>query len=192
MSLLPILILALSVAIDAFAVSVGGALCDRTERHWRNALYAALFFGGFQTFMPLIGFFAATLLAGFVTEVDHWIAFVLLGWVGGKMIYEGIKLKSKAEICDCCSADFFAPKALFAPAIATSVDALAVGGSLAFAGNTILLPAIAMGVVTAILSAIGVLVGKKLGSLTGERAMLIAGGTAIVLIGLKILIEHLT
>lgn len=197
MSLFAILALAVSVSIDAFAVSVGGALSDRTGRKWRNALHAALFFGGFQVIMPLIGYFAATQLAGLVEVLDHWLAFILLGIVGGKMIYEGVKGESgeaEAESGDGgeCGADFFALKALFMPAVATSLDALAVGAGLAFARSPILLPAAAMGVVTAAASIVGVLLGRKLGKLAGERVMLMIGGTAIVLIGLKILLEHLT
>ncbi|WP_294505882.1 manganese efflux pump MntP family protein [uncultured Victivallis sp.] len=198
MSLFAILVLAVSVSIDAFAVSVGGALGDRTGRKWRNALHAALFFGGFQVMMPLIGYFAATQLAGLVEVLDHWLAFVLLGIVGGKMIYEGARGESgeaeaeSGENGNGGDADFFAPKALFMPAVATSLDALAVGAGLAFARSPILLPAAAMGVVTAAASIVGVLLGRKLGKLAGERVMLMVGGTAIVLIGLKILLEHLT
>ena len=194
MSLFAILVLAVSVSIDAFAVSVGGALGDRTGRRWRNACNAALFFGGFQVLMPLVGFFAATLLAGLVEVLDHWLAFVLLGIVGGKMICEGVRRESEAESGKGVDGgtDFFAPKALFLPAVATSLDALAVGAGLAFARSPILLPAAAMGVVTAAASIIGVLLGRKLGSLAGERVMLVIGGAAIVLIGLKILIDHLT
>lgn len=195
MSFFAVLILAVSVSIDAFAVSVGGALCDRTGRRRRNALNAAAFFGSFQIVMPLIGFYAATLLAGFVAAIDHWLAFVLLGFVGGKMICEGVKPDSKEGKPDgeCnCPPDFFAPKALFMPAVATSLDALAVGASLAFAGSPILIPAIAMGLVTAAASILGVLLGRKLGTLAGERVMMVAGGAAIVLIGFKILFEHLT
>ena len=195
MSSAAVLILAVSVSIDAFAVSVGGALCDRTGRCRRNAVNAAAFFGTFQIVMPLIGYFAATLLAGVVAAVDHWLAFLLLGVVGGKMIYEGIRPESEEERrkeggeCS-CPPDFFATKALFIPAVATSLDALAVGASLAFAGTGIWLPAAAMGIVTALASASGVLLGRKLGTLAGERIMMAAGGTAIVLIGLKILLEH--
>ena len=195
MSSAAVLILAVSVSIDAFAVSVGGALCDRTGRCRRNAVNAAAFFGTFQIVMPLIGYFAATLLAGVVAAVDHWLAFLLLGVVGGKMIYEGIRPESEEERrkeggeCS-CPPDFFAPKALFIPAVATSLDALAVGASLAFAGTGIWLPAAAMWIVTALASASGVLLGRKLGTLAGERIMMAAGGTAIVLIGLKILLEH--
>ena len=90
MSVVEVLLIAVSVSIDALAVSIGGALCDRTGRRLRNAAWAALFFGGFQIIMPVIGFFAATMLQSVVASVDHWLAFVLLGLVGGKMIYEAI------------------------------------------------------------------------------------------------------
>lgn len=195
MSSAAVLILAVSVSIDAFAVSVGGALCDRTGRCRRNAVNAAAFFGTFQVVMPLIGYFAATLLAGVVAAVDHWLAFLLLGVVGGKMIYEGIRPESEEERrkeggeCSCRRISSL-PKRFFIPAVATSLDALAVGASLAFAGTGIWLPAAAMGIVTALASASGVLLGRKLGTLAGERIMMAAGGTAIVLIGLKILLEH--
>lgn len=197
MSIFAVLILAVSVSIDAFAVSVGGALCDRSGRRFRNAANAAFFFGSFQVIMPVAGFYAAALLAAPLAEVDHWLAFLLLGLVGGKMIREGILLKpekadgdGECETCRNCPPDFFAPKALFVPAVATSLDALAVGASLAFAGNAIWIPAAAMGGVTAFASAAGVLLGRKLGVLAGERVMMIIGGSAIVLIGLKILLEH--
>ena len=93
MSVVEVLLIAVSVSIDALAVSIGGALCDRTGRRLRNAAWAALFFGGFQIIMPVIGFFAATMLQSVVASVDHWLAFVLLGLVGGKMIYEAIAEK---------------------------------------------------------------------------------------------------
>lgn len=196
MGILEVLLIAVSVSIDAFAVSVSGALCDRSGRRWRNAFWAALFFGSFQILMPVIGFFAAVLLAGVVSSCDHWLAFGLLGLVGGKMIYEGVKPEKSADSGDPCGcaggpADFFAPKALVIPAVATSLDAMAVGAGLAFAGSPILFPALAMGVVTAAASIFGVTLGSQLGSLAGERVMAVVGGTAIVLIGLKILLEHL-
>lgn len=193
MGAVEVLLIAVSVSIDAFAVSVSGALCDRTGRKIRNAAWAALFFGGFQIVMPLLGFAAATLLQNVVRTMDHWIAFALLGFVGGRMIVEGVRRKEeKPEPGEgCCPPDFFAPRALFLPAVATSLDALAVGAGLAFAGSGIWIPAIAMGVVTAAASAVGVLIGTRLGSLAGERVMMVIGGCAIVLVGLRILLEHL-
>lgn len=146
--------------------------------------------------MPVIGFFAATMLQSVVASVDHWLAFVLLGLVGGKMIYEAIAEKEPEKNgdgspCLNCPPDFFAPKALVVPAVATSLDALAVGAGLAFAGTGIWLPALAMGVVTAAASIAGVLLGTRIGMLAGERVMMIVGGSAIILIGVKILLEHL-
>ena len=196
MSVVEVLLIAVSVSIDALAVSIGGALCDRTGRRLRNAAWAALFFGGFQIIMPVIGFFAATMLQSVVASVDHWLAFVLLGLVGGKMIYEAIAEKEPEKNgdgspCLNCPPDFFAPKALVVPAVATSLDALAVGAGLSFAGTGIWLPALAMGVVTAAASIAGVLLGTRIGMLAGERVMMIVGGSAIILIGVKILLEHL-
>ncbi len=194
MSLIAVLLIGVSVSIDAFAVSVGGALCDRTGRRMRNAAWAALFFGGFQFIMPLFGFLAASLLASLVDAWDHWLAFVLLTLVGGKMIYEGVRgdAGEDGNCPDCAGkADFFSPRKLLVPAIATSLDALAVGAGLKFAGSTILLPAVVMGISTGLFSIAGVLLGNKLGSLAGERVMTIIGGSAIILIGGKILLEHL-
>ncbi len=193
MSFFEVFLIAVGVAVDAFAVSVSGALCDRSGRLWRNAAYAALFFGGFQILMPLIGFFTAKLLCDIVAAADHWLAFLLLGAVGGKMIFEGIKPETQTQknTGKCVSHDFFAPGALLIPAVATSLDALAVGAGLAFAGRGIFIPAAAMGVVTALVSMCGVVLGRKIGAFAGERLMMIAGGCAIVLIGVKILLEHL-
>ncbi len=196
MGALETLLIACSVSIDAFAVSVGGSLCDRSGRRYRNAMRAALFFGGFQILMPLIGYFAAQLLARVVAQLDHWIAFLLLGVVGGRMIFEGLKASENVAPSGqpCCGEDsgsFFDWKALFVPAVATSLDALAVGAGIAFAGAPIWGAALAMGVVTAATSITGVLIGNRIGSLAGERTMSVIGGGAIILIGVKILLEHL-
>lgn len=219
MYILEVLLISLSVSIDAFAVSVGGSLCGRSAHRFRDAARAALFFGGFQCFMPVLGYFAAALLAGAVKSLDHWIAFLLLSFVGGNMIrgaYEKeertpdlpVGISGTAESgnaqdssggekgCIPCSSlssgsDFFSPRKLFLPAVATSIDALAVGAGLKFAGSGILFPALSMGIATALISALGVLIGGRLASLAGERIMTVAGGSAIILIGFKILLEHL-
>ena len=195
MSSAAVLILAVSVSIDAFAVSVGGALCDRTGRCRRNAVNAAAFFGTFQIVMPLIGYFAATLLAGVVAAVDHWLAFLLLGVVGGKMIYEGIRPESEEERrkeggeCS-CPPDFFAPKALFIPAVATSLDALAVGVGLALIDVNIVLVAIVIGLCTWTMVTIGIMMGRILGKMVGKRAEMI-GGFVLIVVGTSILCEHI-
>ena len=190
MNWLEIILIALGVSVDAFAVSVGGAMgCQKNS--WRNGCNAALFFGGFQFLMPVAGFFAAALLTGFVEKYDHWCAFILLALVGGKMIFEGLKKEENKEEPVVCQLDFFSPLKLFVPAVATSLDALAVGGSIAFAGNTIWIPAAAMGIVTGIISFGGVELGYKLKSFGCEKVMTAIGGVVIVLIGLRILLGHL-
>lgn len=191
MSWIEILLIALGVSVDAFAVSVGGAMgCQKNTL--RNSCNAGLFFGGFQFLMPLAGFFAAAVFTGFVNKYDHWCAFGLLALVGGKMIYDGLKKEQgQPEEPAVCQLDFFSPAKLFIPAIATSLDALAVGGSIAFAGNTIWVPAICMGVVTGIISFMGVELGYKLKTFGCEKLMTAIGGAVIVLIGVRILVSHL-
>ena len=192
MSLLEILLIALGVSVDAFAVSVGGAMgCSRNS--WRNGINAGLFFGGFQFLMPAAGYFAASALSGFVEKYDHWCAFGLLLFVGAKMVWDGVRNgeKKEGETAEVCQLDFFSPKKLFLPAIATSLDALAVGGSIAFAGESLWLPAAAMGIVTGLISFLGVELGYKLKSFGCEKTMTVMGGVVIILIGFRILAGHL-
>ena len=190
MSWIEILLIALGVSVDAFAVSVGGAMgCQKNTV--RNSFNAGLFFGGFQFLMPVAGFFAAAVFTGFVDKYDHWCAFGLLLLVGGKMIYDGLKKEPGApEEPAVCQLDFFSPAKLFIPAIATSLDALAVGGSIAFSGNPIWVPAISMGVITGIISFMGVELGYKLKTFGCEKLMTAIGGAVIVLIGVRILVSH--
>ena len=175
--------------MDAFAVSVAGALCDRSPNRWNKMFLAALFFGGFQFLMPLAGYGAAALCSHFVQAVDHYIALLLLVYVGGNMIWEACKKQEEQE--DVCHGlgRFFTPKSLFMPAIATSLDALAVGASLRFAKTAILFPAAAMGIVTGIISAIGVYSGGHISKFAGEKFMTITGGCVIIIIGLKIFLQ---
>ena len=190
MSFWEVLLIAFSVSLDAFALSVAGALTSR-QKTIKNALLAAGFFGGFQFFMPLAGYLAASLLHHWVEACDHWIAFALLAFVGGKMIYEGIR--GEGEEGEKTSAgEFFDWKYMFIPAVATSIDALAVGAGIAFSDSPILVPAAAMGVVTGLVSAAGVCFGRQLGKLAGVRVLSIIGGAAIVLIGADILRRHLS
>lgn len=192
MTILEVLIVAAGVSIDAFAVSIGGSLCSERSRMKRNAVLAALFFGGFQVGMPLIGYGAATLLRGYVAQFDHWLAFALLALVGGKMFLEGWQCdENRKPECPRDGGDFFAPSRLVIPAVATSLDALAVGAGLFFAGSPIAVPAAAMGIVTAVASAAGVAIGTRAGTLAREGIMLIIGGIAIILIGVKILLGDL-
>ena len=189
-----ILLISFGVSVDAFAVSVGAALAER-ENPFRNGAMAALYFGGAQTLMPLLGFGAASLCRDIVAAIDHYIAFALLSFVGGKMIVEGIRApqKGSADRDDPSSPrrPFFTWSGLLVPAVATSLDAFAAGAGIAFAGGTVLSPALSMGIVTGAASFAGVLIGQRIGGLAGERPMQIAGGAAIVLIGVRILVADL-
>ena len=196
MSLWEILLISFGVSVDALAVSVGAALAERGNR-FRNGAMAALYFGGSQTLMPLAGFAAASLCRDLVAAVDHYIAFALLAIVGGKMIVEACRAPARESSAapdaqtPAPRRSFFTWGGLVLPAVATSLDALAVGAGIAFAGAPILLPALSMGVVTGAVSFAGVQLGQRIGRLAGERAMQIAGGAAIILIGLKILLADL-
>ena len=190
MSVWEVLLIAFSVSLDAFALSVAGALTSR-RKTWRNALMAAGYFGGFQFFMPLAGFLAAASLHHWVELWDHWIAFALLAFVGGKMVYEGLRGQGENGEKTAVT-EFFDWKLMFFPAVATSIDALAVGAGLAFSGDGILIPAAAMGIVTGAVSAVGVCFGRRLGKLAGQRILSVLGGSAIILIGADILRRHLS
>ena len=190
MSIFEILMISFGVSIDAFAVSTGGSLCKPYLSRRIQALNAALFFGIFQFIMPIGGFFLAGLAMNLVRSIDHYVAFALLGFVGGKMIYEAVTGDEEQVSCKTGS-DFFAVKNLFGPAIATSLDAMAVGAGFAFSGRPLWIPAISMGIITGIVSAFGVMLGCRLQNLIPQKYLSIAGGTAIVLIGAKILITDL-
>ncbi len=191
-SVTEILLIAFGVSIDAAAVSVSGSLCPGKYSKRHCAFNAALFFGGFQFFMPLAGFYAASILAGLVEKFDHYIAFTLLLIVGGKMIWENSH-KNSPEINACPLGEFFSPANLIIPAIATSLDAMAIGASLAFSGKPVWISAAAMGVITGTVSAICVFAGKKLADKKcgSSGTLAIIGGIVIVLIGIKILLQDL-
>ena len=184
-----LLLLAIGVSMDAFAVSVCKGLSTKKASPVHMAK-CGVWFGGFQALMPLIGFLLGSLFAEAIVAVDHWVAFLLLGWIGVNMLKEAF---SKEEECACNNeknADF-SMKTMLTMAVATSIDALAVGISLAMAGDVNILMAILLiGLVTGLLSALGV----KLGSIFGdkfEKKAQIAGGVILVLLGIKILLEHL-
>ncbi|MBE6391105.1 MAG: manganese efflux pump [Lentisphaerae bacterium] len=190
MALLEILLISFGVSIDAFAVSTSGSLCKPFLPRRIQALNAALFFGIFQFIMPVIGFFLAGLAMDLVRSIDHYVAFALLGFVGGKMIYEAVA-GDDDDLCCKTGSDFFAVKNLFVPATATSLDALAVGAGFAFSGRTLWLPAASMGIITAAVSAFGVMLGSRLRNLIPQKYLTAAGGAAIIIIGAKILITDL-
>ena len=185
-----LLLLAIGVSMDAFAVSVCKGLAMK-KATLKAQMTCGLWFGGFQALMPTIGFFLGTLFADAIEAVDHWVAFVLLAVIGINMLKEAFE---KEEDCCCCcderNADL-SVKTMFVMAIATSIDALAVGISLAMAGNVnIWLAALFIGICTCSLSAVGVKIGNVFGSKYEQKAQ-IAGGAILILLGLKILLEHL-
>jgi len=184
MSIPTIILIALGLAMDAFAVSVSSGFTARSLK-LRHAMRIALFFGGFQAIMPIIGWLAGSRLRGFITGVDHWIAFGLLFAIGVKMIYESRKIGKEK------TADPLNLYILFLLAVATSIDALAVGISLSFIDVAIITPSVIIGIVTFVLSFIGVYTGKKFGHFFESR-LEVAGGIILIAIGTKILVEHLS
>lgn len=182
-----LLLIATGLAMDAFAVSICKGLNMRKLDIKQMGLIA-LFFGGFQAGMPLIGWFIGSQFAQYVASVDHWITFILLGFIGGKMIKESFE---KEEDC-CCQESKLNLKELTALAIATSIDALAVGVTFAFEyeRNKAITVIVLTGIITGLLSAIGVFIGHKFGAKYKNKAEL-TGGLVLVLMGLKFLLEGL-
>ena len=183
MGLWELFILAVGLSMDAFAVSICKGLSLR-KIGWRHMCLAGAWFGGFQALMPLIGFFLGRFFAEIITAYDHWIAFVLLAFIGGKMIWEA--LDPDEENMD----ESMDVKTMFLLAVATSIDALAVGVTFAFLEVNILPAVLFIGCTTFVFSAAGVKVGSVFGARYKEKAEL-CGGAVLVLIGLKLLLEGL-
>lgn len=184
MNIITIIFIALGLSMDAFAVSVASGVIIKKQRLY-NAFKFGFCFSLFQMIMPLLGWASGIALRRFITEVDHWIAFVLLSIVGCKMIYEAMGMESfeKRE-------DYFTKYVLFALSIATSIDALVVGVSFAFLNVSIIIPVLIIGLVTFIMSYSGFLIGNKFGHIF-EKKIEIVGGLILIGMGLKILFEHL-
>ena len=182
MELYEIIILAVGLAMDAFAVSICKGLSVGKIR-LSHSLKAGLWFGGFQGLMPLIGYFFAGLFASFIDAYDHWIAFGLLFLIGANMIREVFSKEEKQN-------DNMGFKTMFLMAIATSIDALAVGITFAFLDVNVFLAAGIIGAITFVLSAIGVKIGSIFGSKYRSKAELV-GGIILILLGVKILLEGL-
>lgn len=180
-------LIGVGLSMDAFAVSVCKGLNMRGKVNLKHTGVIAVFFGGFQALMPLIGYFLGIGFEKYITKIDHWIAFLLLGFIGGKMIVEAIK-EWNAE--DKQEEDKLDIKELTILAVATSIDALAVGITFAFLSVNIWSAISVIGVTTFALSVVGVVIGNKFGSRYKNKAEL-AGGIILVLMGLKILLEHL-
>lgn len=190
MGIIELLLLAIGLSMDAFAVSICKGLATY-ELKKKHMLITGLWFGGFQALMPLIGYFLGTAFEKYVTTVDHYIAFVLLAAIGVNMIKESREKDEAEEDCGCSS---FAFKTMFVMAVATSIDALAAGISLAMdlkGNNTYAYLAVTfIGIITFTLSAIGVKIGNVYGVKWKSKAEL-AGGIILIALGTKILIEHL-
>lgn len=175
--------------MDALAVSVTNGMILRRVRI-KDALRIGMFFGLFQAIMPLIGWLLGIKFQGYITKIDHWIAFILLDSIGGKMIYEAIK--SKGEDCSIkvSKEEVLSNRELFLLSVATSIDALVIGISFAAFKMSIIKSVILIGVITFLICFIGVLIGKKCNCIFRNHAEIL-GGIVLVTIAIKILIEHL-
>ncbi len=183
MSLATLFLLAVGLSMDAFAVSVCKGLAMQ-KMSIKKATIVGLWFGGFQALMPTIGYFLGKQFEGYIKSIDHWIAFGLLLLIGGNMIKEALSGEEEA------GSDSLSLKEMFLLAVATSIDALAVGITLGFMNVDILSAASFIGVITFSLSAIGVKVGNLFGNRYQKKAELL-GGIILIFLGVKILLEHL-
>lgn len=180
-----ILLIAIGLAMDAFSVSISAGIVIE-KINFGHYFRLAFHFGLFQFLMPIIGYFAGIRIGDLISDYDHWVAFVLLAFIGGKMIYGALFHVGDEPSGEDPSRGWN----LVVLSFATSIDALAVGLSLGVIGCAILFPSIVIGMVCAAFSVAGIFIGKKVGSLVGKRAELV-GGLLLVAIGLKILLEHM-
>ena len=184
MGIIEILLLGISLSMDAFAVSICKGLAMK-KINWKKAIIIGLYFGIFQALMPVIGYFLGSTFESLVSNIDHWIAFVLLVLIGGHMIREALGKKENDNFND--NVDF---KTMTILAIATSIDALAMGITFAFLNVNVPIAVTIIGITTFISSLIGVKLGNKFGNKYEKKAG-IAGGIVLILIGIRILLEHL-
>ena len=183
MDILSLVLIAVGLAMDAFAVAICKGLAMR-KPGVRSILIIGLWFGLFQALMPVIGYYLGSAFYDYIADFDHWIAFILLALIGANMIREA--LSGDEEDVD----DDIGVRTMLILAVATSIDALAVGISLAMTGDDILTSAVLIGVITFLISAAGVKIGSLFGDRFGKKAEL-AGGIILIVIGLRILLEHL-
>ncbi|KOR23800.1 manganese efflux pump [Clostridium sporogenes] len=190
MDLVSVILISIGLSMDAFAVSItNGAMTNKVTAS--EGIRIGLFFGGFQAMMPLIGWAIGINFQSYIEALDHWIALILLSIIGGKMIYDSIKDNQDEIACDYKGGEkrCLNNKTLTLLAIATSIDALAVGVSFAFLKVSIINTIIIIGLITFIICFVGVMIGKKCGKLLKKRAEIL-GGIVLILIGVKIFIEH--
>ena len=181
-------VIGVGLSMDAFAVAVCKGL-GMKKVNWRHAFVIARMFGGFQGLMPLIGWALGSQLTSLIEPVDHWIAFILLAFIGGKMLWYAFRGDDGCETCGCAE-EKLDMRELLMMAVATSIDALAVGVTFGFVGVNVMAAVVVIGVTTFALSFVGVVVGNRFGA-RFEKPATVAGGVVLVLIGLKILLEHL-
>ena len=184
MDIWDLLLIGFGLAMDAFAVSVCKGL-TMPRRDWGKTAVIAGYFAVFQMGMPLIGYFIGTRFSGFVASVDHWIAFILLGLIGGNMIRESFQPGESH------AGDDVSFKVMLPLAVATSIDALVTGVTFAFLSVSVWTAVLLIGAVTFVLCAAGVLLGRIVGARLEKRARLL-GGIVLILIGLRILVQHLS
>lgn len=181
MSFSMILLIAIGLAMDSLAVSISGGMC-LNRFCWQKSLKMAVVMGGFQGGMTWLGWLLGSRFSSYITSFDHWIAFVLLGYLGGKMIYESFREEENTLIS-------FSTRMLLTLGVATSIDALAVGISMAFLKTGILFPATVIALTAFLLSFAGVVCGFRFGQIKGVKVELL-GGLILIGIGVKILVEH--
>lgn len=181
-------LLGVGLSMDAFAVSVCKGLGMR-KLNKKQALIIGLYFGGFQALMPFVGWLLGSQFQKYITSIDHWIAFILLGFIGGKMMIEAVREWNEEEVVDVMDAPID-HKNMLVLAVATSIDALAVGITFAFLETPIVEAITIIGITTMVISIAGVVIGNFFGSRYKSKAEFI-GGLILVLLGLKILLEHL-
>ncbi|HYF84214.1 MAG TPA: manganese efflux pump MntP family protein [Clostridia bacterium] len=199
MDILSIVLIAIGLSMDAFAVSVTNGIIIKNLK-MSHALKIALYFGVFQALMPLAGWLAGSQFKDYITSIDHWIAFGLLAFIGGKMIREAFNEVEEEGVEGMCEVAISTQGTacenplrmgrLFVLAVATSIDALAVGISFAFLRVSIVWSSMIIGLITFVICFAGVFIGNKFGGLLKKKAE-IAGGLILICIGLKILIEHM-
>ena len=186
MGIVEILLIAIGLSMDAFAVAVCKGLSTR-KLSFKHYLLVGAWFGGFQGLMPALGFLLGSTFEKYITAFDHWVAFGALALIGANMIKESLE---KEDECDCCNDknSSFAFRTMLGLAIATSIDALAVGIAFAVKGANIIFAAPAIAIITFILSGVGLLVGNLFGSKYKNRAEFV-GGLILILMGLKSLLD---
>lgn len=183
MGAIEILLISIGLAMDAFAVSVCKGLAMK-KMNWKKAVIIGLYFGIFQAVMPVIGYFLGTTFERFITNMDHWVAFILLVGIGINMVKEAFDKESENRN------DNVDVKTMLVLSIATSIDALAIGITFACLKIHIVMPVITIGLITFIISVIGVKIGNRFGNKYEKKAE-IMGGVILILLGIKILLEHL-